>query len=59
MAPWDRNMWLYAYFIYKVVLYGYLLIPYCIGYYTGIRLELGKNMKEPQLRWKVFWRQLK
>jgi len=49
MTPWDRNMWLYAYFIYKVVFSGYLFIPYCIGYYNGIRLGLGKNMKEPQL----------
>jgi hypothetical protein len=40
----------HAYFIYEVVFYGYLFIPYCIGYYTGIRLGLGKNMKEPQLR---------
>jgi hypothetical protein len=43
MAPCDRNMWLYAYFIHKVVFYGYLFILYCVGYYTGIRLGQGKN----------------
>jgi hypothetical protein len=55
VAPWDRNMWLYAYLIYKVVFCGYLFIPYCIVYYTGIRLGLGENIEEPQLRQTVFW----
>ena len=50
MAAWDRNMWLYAYLTYKVVFCGYLFIPFSIGYHTGIRLGLGKNTKEPQLR---------